>query len=311
MLAEVRRKMLVRRHQRTSPYRDDKELAAWNGLAIAAMARASRVLGRPAGEPYGAEVHAAEFVWSTMRDPATGTLSRRWREGELSGAGQLDDYAYVARGFLELYATTFDATWLERAVLLTEAQVARFWDETHGAFFESPADDPHVRVRMKDGFDGAELAGNSIAAANLVRLAALLGREDWQVKATRTLDYYARRLAGAAWGMPQMLVAMDLAAHPGRHLVIAGEPSPAREALVAVARSRFRPFDDVVVVDEASRATLTRLAPFTAGLRPVDGRPTAFVCVNHACRLPVTDPEAFAVQLDDEARDERALTENS
>jgi hypothetical protein len=103
--------------------------------------------------------------------------------------------------------------------------------------------------------------------------------------------------------MPQMLVAMDLAAHPARHVVISGEPSPARDALLAVTRARFRPFDDVVVVDDASRDALAQLAPFTAGLRPQDSRPTAFVCVDHACRLPVTEPEALAAQLDGDTRE--------
>jgi uncharacterized protein YyaL (SSP411 family) len=307
-LERARAALLALRATRVRPHRDDKVLAAWNGLAIAALARGARVLGDPALAD--AAARAAGFVWDALRDPDSGALRRRWRGGEAAGAGQLDDHAYVVRGLLELHATTHDARWLERAVALTEVQVARFWDETHGAFFESPADDAHVRVRMKDGFDGAELAGNSIAATNLVRLAALLGREDWQVKAGRTLDYYARRLAGGAWGMPQMLVAMDLAAHPARHVVIAGEPSPEREALLAVARARFRPFEDLVVVDDAARATLARLAPFTAGLRPVAGRATAFVCVEGACRLPVTEPEAFASELDLAARDERASTEN-
>ena len=309
MLESARTALLAARGLRVRPYRDDKVLASWNGLAIAALARGARVLGDVALA--GAAVGAAEFAWNVLRDPGSGALRRRWREGEAAGAGQLDDHAYVARGFMELYASTHDARWLERAVALTEVQITRFWDAEDGAFFESPAGDAHVRVRMKDGFDGAELAGNSVAATNLVRLAALLGRGDWQVMARRTLDYYAGRLAGGAWGMPQMLVAMDLAARPARHLVIAGEPSPAREALLAVTRARFRPFDDVVVVDDASRATLARLAPFTAGLRPVEGRPTAFVCVDHACRLPVTEPEAFAAQLDTVARDGRAVTENA
>jgi uncharacterized protein YyaL (SSP411 family) len=301
LLASASEKLLAARSRRVRPHRDDKVLASWNGLAIAALARAGRAFGDSAMVTLAAR--AADFAWDTLRDPATGALRRRWREGEAALAGQLDDHAYLTRGMVELFAATYAPKWLERAVALTEEQLARFWDETYGAFFESPADDPHLRVRMKDGFDGAELAGNSVAAGNLVRLAALLGREDWQVKAQRTLDYHARRLAGSAWAMPQMLVAMDLAAHPARHVVIAGEPSPARDGLLAVTRARFRPFDDVVVVDDASRDALARLAPFTAGLRPQDGRPTAFVCVDHACRLPVTEPEALAAQLDEDTRE--------
>ena len=298
-LAAARAKLLAAREQRVRPIRDDKVLAAWNGLAIAACARGARVLGDPA--LVRAAERAATFVWTNLRDERTGALRRRWRDGEAAGAGQLDDYAYLVRGLLELYRATFEPLWLERAVALTETQVARFWDEAGGAFFESPAGDESVRVRMKDGFDGAEMAGNSVAAENLVRLAALTGREDWALKSARVLDYYSRRLSGNAWAMPQMLVAMDLAAHPSRHVVVAGEPSPGRDALLAAARARFRPFDDLLVVDDASRERLARLAPFAASLGPRDGRATGYVCIDRVCRLPASEPADFAAQLDEVA----------
>jgi uncharacterized protein YyaL (SSP411 family) len=299
-IEQARGALLAARSARPRPHLDDKVLTAWNGLMIAALARGARVLNEPSLAR--AAARAAEFVWTRLRDARTGALRRRWRDGESAGDGQLDDHAYTARGLLELYAATHATRWLERAVTLTELQIERFWDEAEGAFFESPAGDPSVLVRMKDGFDGAELAGNSVAAANLVRLAALLPREDWQVKSRRTLDYYARRLGGNAWAMPQMLVAMDLAGHPARCVVIAGEDSAGRDAMLAVFHAKFRPFDDLIVVDAAARPTLSALAPFTATLLPIDGRATAYVCLDHACRLPVTEPAAFAELLDEVAR---------
>ncbi|HEY6098480.1 MAG TPA: hypothetical protein VIW03_03560, partial [Anaeromyxobacter sp.] len=181
----------------------------------------------------------------------------------------------------------------------TEAQIARFWDEAGGAFFESPEGDPSIGVRMKDGFDGAELAGNSVAAANLLRLAGLLERPAWRELAERTLAFHRRRLAGNAWAMPQMLVAMDLASAPARHVVVAGErDAPDTRALLAAFEKRFRPTDELILVDEASRAALAALAPFTSTLTPRDGRATGYVCVDHACRAPATDPVAFARELD-------------
>src|SRR6185369_10376713 len=138
-------------------------------------------------------------------------LQRRWRAGEAAFPGQLYDYAYLALGLLDLYQATLDPEWLERAVAVTDAQISRFWDDTHGGFFESPAGDPSIQLRMKDGFDGAEMAGNSIAAFNLQMLGALLDRSDWLDKARRTFDYYSSRLAAGPMAMPQMLVAMDLA----------------------------------------------------------------------------------------------------
>jgi hypothetical protein len=291
-------RLLEARSRRPRPHRDDKVLVAWNGLMISALARGARVLDEPDHARRAAR--AADFVWERLWRPERHELERRWRDGETSGQGQLDDYAYYTLGLLDLYSATFDPRWLERAVEVTEAEIARFWDERDGAFFESPAGDASIRVRMKDGFDGAELAGNSIAAANLQRLAVLLDRADWKEKATRTFAYYAKRLASQPLAMPEMLAAMDLAHATPRHVVIAGDPeSPGVRAMIREFDRRFRPHDLLLVVDAGERQRrLAKLAPFVAALAARDGRATAYVCVDYACRLPTTDLETFAAQLD-------------
>jgi hypothetical protein len=296
-LAAARRTLLEARSQRARPHRDDKVLAAWNGLMISAYARGARVLSEP--EYARRATRAAEFVWERLRGP-DGSLRRRWREGEAGEAGQLDDHAYVAHGFMDLYAATFDPTWLERAVELTESQIAGFWDDEHGGFFESPPGDASIRVRMKDGFDGAEMAGNSIAAWNLFQLATLLDRRDWKEKAARTFGYFARRLAAQPTAMPRMLVAMELATATPRHVVVAGDPaSPGARAMLGAFDARFLPRDLLLVADGRERQKrLAALAPFVAPLTPRGGKATAYVCVDHACRLPTTDAQAFAAQLE-------------
>src|SRR5204863_4973035 len=139
-----------------------------------AFARGARVLGDDALRARA--VRAAEFAWTRLWDEKHGTLRRRWRDGEAAGEGQLDDYAYLALGCLDLYQADHAARWLARATRLTEVMVARFWDGKDGGFWESPPGDASIRVRMKDGFDGAEMAGNSIAALELAPLARLLDR---------------------------------------------------------------------------------------------------------------------------------------
>ena len=295
-LEKSRGLLLAARAKRARPHLDDKVLTAWNGLMIAALAKGARALGDEALAKRAEQ--AAGFAWTHLRAD-DGKLYRRWREGEAGAAGQLDDYAYFARGCLELFAATHDPLWLERALALAESMLEHFWDHEEGACFESPAGDPSVRVRMKDGFDGAEMAGNSIAAEVLVRLGELLDRADLREKANATFAYYARRLAGNAWAMPRLLCAMDRIAGPSRQVVIAGQrDAPDTRALLAVFERRFRPADELVLVDGASRTALARLAPFTATLQPLEGRAAAFVCVDYACRLPVTDADAFAAQLD-------------
>ena len=297
-LADAGSRLLAARSQRPRPHRDDKVLVAWNGLMISALARGARVLGEPALARRAAR--AADFVWERLWNPERRELARRWRDGEAGGQGQLDDYAYYAAGLVELYAATFEPRWLERAVEVTEAQIARFWDEHDGAFFESPAGDPSIRVRMKDGFDGAEMAGNSIAAATLQKLAVLLDRADWRERAARTDRYYARRLAPQPLAMPEMLVAMDAARGAPRHVVIAGDPEAAdTRAMIREFDRRFLPGDLLLVADGGERQRrLAALAPFVGPLTRKGGRATAYICVDYACRLPTTDLETFVAQLD-------------
>ena len=293
-----RARLLEARGRRPRPHRDDKIITAWNGLMISAFARGGRVLG-DAALTARAE-RAATFVWENLWDQGGRKLARTWREGRRGGAGQLDDHAHLAYGLLDLYQATFDPGWLERAVTLTEVQLERFWDEQAGAFYESPAGDASIRVRMKDGFDGAEIAGNSIAVWNLVRLGALQGREDWRSRAERTLDYYAGRLGEFPAAMPRMLAAFDLAQSPPRHVVVAGDPAePRTRALITEFDRRYLPHDLMLLAGSGSARPLDSLVPWTASLAPPGGEAAAFVCVDYACRLPIHDPAAFGAILDE------------
>ena len=298
-LRRARAVLLERRNRRVRPHRDDKVLTAWNGLMISAYARGARVLGDEALAARAAT--AAEFVWQHLRDPRSGELLRRWRIGDASGRGQLDDYAYYALGLIDLYGATLDPRWLERAVTVTEEQMKRFWDERDGGCFESPAGDPSVKLRMKDGFDGAEMAGNSIATYNLQLLGTMLDRADWRQKAARSLDYFARRIGSQPAAMPQLLVAMDLAQATPRHIVVAGRRGAAEtRALIAEFNRRFLPHDLLLFVEGgAAQQRLAVLAPLTAPLVPQGGKATAYVCENYACRLPTTDRAVFAAQLEE------------
>ena len=298
-IERARQRLFEARARRVRPHRDDKVLASWNGLMISALARGGRVLDDAALAR--AAARAGEFVWANLYDPKTGTLDRRWREGETAGPGQLDDYADLALGMIDLYRATFDPLWLERAVGVTEAMIARFWDDRDGGFFESPAGDPHMSLRLKDDFDGAELAGNSIAARNLITLAALLDRDDWRRKASHLLDHYARRLRNNPVAMPEMLVAMDLERAAPRQVVIAGKPGAAdTRALLSELNRRFLPHVEVLLVDGgALQERLAKLAPFTRGLTLHDGKATAYVCENYACKLPTHDRAVFAAQLEE------------
>ncbi len=291
--------LLAARSLRIRPHLDDKVLTAWNGLMISAFARGARVLGD--ASLAATAVRAGEFIMTRMCDSATGALLRRYREGEAAAAGQLDDYAYMAYGCLDLYRATFDIVWLERAVSLTEALLERFADDGHGGLFESPAGDPHMRVRMKSDYDGAENSGASIAALVLLALGRLLDRGEWLERAGRLIAFHAGRLERAPVAMPTMLLAMDLEAGAPRHIVLTGPRDDAStRALVGEFDQRYCPEDLLLLIDSnTTRQRLAALAPFTAALASQHGTATAYVCIQYACRLPAADPLSFAAQLDD------------
>ena len=284
-------KLLAARSQRVRPHRDDKVISGWNGLMISAFARGARVLETP---DYARRAErAATFVWERLRDPATGVLARRWRQEEAAGKGQLDDHAYVALGFLDLYGATLAPGWLERAGAIAETMVQRFHDPRGGGFFGTPEGDTSIRVRLKEGYDGAEMAGASIAVQVVLALGRLLDNADWVGVAGRALEYYARRLASMPTAMPQMLAAMLNERAPHREVVIAGDKTAAdTRALIAAFDRAFLPFDRLLLAGER----LARLMPFTAEHTP-RGAATAYVCVNRACKQPVTEVVAFEQEL--------------
>jgi hypothetical protein len=279
------------------PHLDDKVITAWNALMIAALAYGARTLGDAALSARAES--AAEFVWKRLR-ATDGSLLRRYRAGDSALPGQLEDHAYYARACLELYAAAHEPAWLERAASVTDTMLARFWDDADGGFFDSPADANGVSVRLKDGYDGAELAGNSVAAEVLWRLGTLLERADFRERAGRSFAHHARRLSGAPQAMPRMIAVMERAARPAKHVVIVGQRErDDTRALVRTYESGLRAADDLVVVDDAARAALSKRVPFAAALPMKDGRATAYVCVEHACRLPVQAPAELAALLDE------------
>jgi hypothetical protein len=307
-LAAARAKLLEARAKRVRPHLDDKVVTAWNGLMMAALANGSRAFREPGLAARAAR--AGEFVWRHLR-AADGSLLRRWRDGEAACAGQLDDHAYFAHGCLELFLATHEPIWLERAEAVTGVMLERFRDDADGGCFDSPAGGGSTLEagpgaaqagglpRLKDAHDGAELAGNSVAAEVLWRLGALLERPEWSAHAARSFEFHARRLASAPWAMPRMVAVMERAAAPPVHLVIAGEPGrDDTRALLDVFESRLRPDADLVLVSEANRGALASLAPFAAALPARDGRATAYLCVDRACHPPTHEPAELAALLD-------------
>ena len=295
-VAAAEKKLLEARAHRVRPHLDDKILTAWNGLMISAFAQAGAVLN----EPRYAQMarRAAGFVAARLYDSKSGTLLRRFRDGEAAIPGFLDDYAFFTQALLDLYEAQFDARDLELALRLTEKQRQLFEDKESGGFF-STAGGTDLVLRLKDDYDGAEPAGNSVAMMNLLRLAQMTDRAALRESAEQALRAFAAQLSAAPVAAPQMLAAFSFSLSKPKQVILVGDPEAEdMRALLGALHARFLPEKIVLVVrDEASRKTLAGYLPVVETMTRHAGKATAYVCENYACKLPTADPEKFAELL--------------
>jgi uncharacterized protein YyaL (SSP411 family) len=281
---ETRSRLLAERQQRPQPLRDDKAVAAWNGLAVAALAEAGRRLERD--DFIAAARECAEFLLGPL-STETGGLRRTWRAGQARHAGVLDDYADVANGLYELHVATGELRWLEESRRLALLAVELFADDERGAFFLTPAHGEQLVSRKKDFDDHPTPSGNSMLAYVLLRLARLWGDDDLERRAVSVFRFVARHLAHAPSAFGHALSGLDLHFSPPREIAVIGPPDG------ELARSVLSGFDpNAVVAFGPSEAV-----PLLAGKDLVEGQPAVYVCENFACQAPITRKEEALPRL--------------
>ena len=295
-LAAARQHLFAHREGRPRPHLDDKVLTAWNGLMMAAFARAGRVLGEPAY--VSTAQRAAAFCRDRLWDGGSRTLLRRYRQGHAAVDAYAEDYAYLVFGLIELFQADGDPAWLHWAGELQRRQDELFWDGAGGGWFGTTGHDPSVLLRMKEDYDGAEPAASSIGALNLMALAHLTGDDSLAARVELTLRMFAARAAQSGRTVPMAMAALSTY-HAGMpQIVLAAMDERAAQPLRAVVRSRYLPTALVIPIVDAHREELARLLPWTAAMTPRDGSPTAYVCREFSCLEPTTDGDSLAGQLD-------------
>jgi uncharacterized protein YyaL (SSP411 family) len=295
-LAPARAKLYEVRARRPPPLRDDKILAAWNGLMISGFAVAGRILGEPRYVAAGAR--AATFVLDRMR--TDGRLARSFKDGRPGPAGFLDDYAFVVAGLLDLYEAGGERRFLEAALTLAGETERLFADEAHGGWFMTAGDHEALLAREKPAYDGAEPSGTSVALSNALRLSAFTTDDRWRRVADRGLVAVGSVLENRPMALTEALLALDWATDRAKEVAIVvprGARAEDAAPLVEVLRKQFLPNVVRAVVAEDDVAALAKTAPFVEGKTATGGRPTAYVCERGACQLPTHDPSAFAAQL--------------
>ena len=282
------------REGREHPLLDDKALASWNGLMLRAFAEAGAALERQ--DYLDAAARNANFLLTDMRPQ--GRLLRSYRQGQAKLPGFLEDYSFVADGLLSLYEATFQRRWLDAAMELADEMISLFWDESAGGFYDTGRDHEELVVRPRDVFDNAQPCGGSVASDLLLRLSVVTGNDNYAVKAVAPLRTLAELMGRAPAGTGRWLAALDFYLSAPKEVAVIGPlDDPATSALLRQVNGRYianRVLAGATGADAAAASAL----PLLAGRGMVDGKPTAYVCENYACQLPVTDATALAAQLD-------------
>jgi uncharacterized protein YyaL (SSP411 family) len=289
-----------RRARRPRPHLDDKVLTAWNGLMIAAFARAARVLPESAasGRYLDAARRAAGFIRTTLWNGERRRLLRRYRDGAAGIDAYAEDYAFLIFGLLELFQADGDAAWLEWAMTLQDGQDERFWDPDQGGWFSTTGEDPSVLLRLKEDYDGAEPAASSVSVLNLLALVHLVPDDSRLTKARRTLARLGPKVGAAARAVPMMLCALSAWHHGISQIVIVGDAEAnATQSLKRELARHHLPFAIVVpLAPGAGQERAALLLPFVSGMTSRE-EAAAYVCREFTCQQPVSRPEDLATMV--------------
>jgi hypothetical protein len=294
VLKRGRAKLFEAREQRVKPGRDEKILTAWNGLMLAVLAEAARVLNRP--DYTEVAIRNAEFVLSTMRK--NGRLFRTWKAepGQAKLMGYLEDYAFYADGLLALYQTTFDPRWFQEAWALMDVVLEHFQDEANGGFFDTADDHEYLVTRPKNLQDNATPCGNSMAVRTLLLLATYTGQDKYEAPALRALTALQGPMTQHPGAFAHWLSALEFITAPPKEVAIIGPLSRVdTTALIQAVLQPYRPNQVVAATNEGQTAG----HPELVAARPMQaGQATAYVCQHFACQQPMITVEALAALLD-------------
>lgn len=296
IIDDARCKLLEVRSKRIRPHLDDKILTDWNGMIIAALGKASRAFNND--EYLELAERAMKFLGDTMKTN-DGKVLHRYRAGEAIIHGFLDDYAFLSWGLLELYFATYKTDYLVEASEYMQILLEHFWDKENGGFFFTDVEAEDLLTRQIDAYDGAIPSGNSVAMYNLIRLGRMLGNPDLEEKASEIGSRFSGLIESSMGGFSMLLSALDFAIGPTHEVVIAGTPEKQDTAdMISLMNKQFLPSTTVMLrgTDDQKRV-LSDVASYTRFHEDVQGKATAYVCVEQNCKLPTNDNSRLAELL--------------
>jgi uncharacterized protein YyaL (SSP411 family) len=294
-LAAPRKKLFDAREKRIHPLKDTKILTDWNGLMMAAFAKAGRAFNHDEYVQTAARANA--FINAEMRLP-NGRLMHRYRDGHTAVPGQLEDYAFMIFGLLELYESTLDCQYLETALHYNDVLAESFVDEVKGGYFMTAEDAEELIVRPKEIYDGAIPSGNSVHLYNLLKLARMTGRPELEQQAVETGKAFSGSIERAPSNFSQALIALQFAEGETVEIVVVGdrESEDTKQMLETINRT-YKPGKVVLFKDPAEAEKLAKIAAFTKEQGMMDGKATVYICRNFACEQPINSLEKLKERL--------------
>jgi uncharacterized protein YyaL (SSP411 family) len=279
-----KQKLLEARNRRIRPKTDDKIITGWNSLMISAFALGYQVLRER--RFLDAATSAAQFILNNLSKE--GQLFRRYRAGEAAIHGTLEDYAFLIAALLDLYEASFDPKWLREALQLNNRVVVLFWDKANGGFFFNRYGETELPAAIKEVYDGPIPSGNSIAAQNLLRIAALTDNEELRIRAKNIFRTFGAQLEQSPLEHTQMLCALDFYLSSPMQVVIASQKIEEAQAFAVEISRHFLP-NQVIAFTSSRDDELSGRIPQITDKVAVQGKPTVYICENHTCKAPITD----------------------
>ena len=276
------------REKRIHPLKDDKILTDWNGLMIAAFAKAGDVFN---SDDYIKQAeNSAQFILKNLTDK-NGRLLKRYRNGKSGIDSHLDDYAFFIWGLLELYEATFNTIYLSEAIKLSEIMVSEFWDTENGAFFLGSNNSEKLIVRAKTGYDGAIPSGNSVAAMNFIKLNRITGETKWVEISDKIFMTFSKEINNTPTAFSYMLNAFLFESNEPKEIVVVGSgKDPQTKLAIEKIKSIYIPSKVIIFKDTDDKSNkLTPLAKWTMTQESIDDKTTFYVCRDFACKIPTTD----------------------
>ena len=276
------------RKERIHPLKDDKILTDWNGLMIAAFAKAGDAFN---SDDYIKQAeNSAQFILKNLTDK-NGRLLKRYRNGKSGIDSHLDDYAFFIWGLLELYEATFNTIYLSEAIKLSEIMVSEFWDTENGAFFLGSNNSEKLIVRAKTGYDGAIPSGNSVAAMNFIKLNRITGETKWVEISDKIFMTFSKEINNTPTAFSYMLNGFLFESNEPKEIVVVGSgKDPETKLAIEKIKSIYIPSKVIIFKDTDDKSNkLTPLAKWTMTQESIDDKTTFYVCRDFACKIPTTD----------------------